>query len=105
MTKRLMGKASFCHIQDRDGQVQCYVRKDAIGDEVYDEFKHYDLGDIVGIIGDVFKTKKGEISVKAKKVSSFIKKSSNTAGKISWTEGYRHTLPSKISRSHCLILK
>lgn len=68
MTKRLMGKASFCHIQDRDGQIQCYVRKDTIGEEDYEEFKHYDLGDIVGIIGDVFKTQKGEVSVKAKKV-------------------------------------
>jgi lysyl-tRNA synthetase class 2 len=68
MTKRLMGKASFCHIQDRDGQVQSYVRKDAIGEEAYEEFKHYDLGDIVGITGDVFKTQKGEISVKAKEV-------------------------------------
>jgi len=68
MTKRLMGKASFCHIQDRDGQVQSYIRKDAIGEEAYEEFKHYDLGDIVGIIGDVFKTQKGEISVKAKEV-------------------------------------
>jgi len=68
MTKRLMGKASFCHIQDRDGQVQSYVRKDAIGEEVYEDFKHYDLGDIVGITGDVFKTQKGEISVKAKEV-------------------------------------
>lgn len=68
MTKRLMGKASFCHIQDRDGQIQSYVRKDAIGEEVYEDFKHYDLGDIVGITGDVFKTQKGEISVKAKEV-------------------------------------
>lgn len=68
MTKRLMGKASFCHIQDRDGQIQCYVRKDTIGEQDYEEFKHYDLGDIVGIVGDVFKTQKGEISVKAKKV-------------------------------------
>jgi len=68
MTKRLMGKASFCHISDRDGQVQTYVRKDQIGDESYDEFKHYDLGDIVGITGVVFKTQKGEVSVKASEV-------------------------------------
>ena len=68
MTKRLMGKASFCHIQDSKGKIQSYVRKDAIGEEAYDEFKHYDLGDIVGITGEVFVTKKGEISVKAKKV-------------------------------------
>lgn len=69
MTKRVMGKASFCHIQDRNGQIQSYIRKDAIGEEEYTEFKHYDIGDIIGIEGEVFKTKKGEISVKAHKVS------------------------------------
>lgn len=69
MTKRVMGKASFCHIQDRNGQIQSYIRKDAIGEEEYTEFKHYDIGDIIGIKGEVFKTKKGEISVKAHKVS------------------------------------
>lgn len=68
MTKRLMGKASFCHIQDREGQIQCYVRKDRVGEDVYTDFKHYDLGDIVGIKGIVFKTQKGEISVKASSV-------------------------------------
>ncbi len=68
MTKRDMGKASFCHISDRDGQIQAYVRKDQVGDESYGDFKHYDLGDIVGIKGLVFKTQKGEISVKAKEV-------------------------------------
>lgn len=69
MTKRLMGKASFCHVADRDGQVQTYVRKDQIGDDSYEDFKHYDLGDIVGIVGVVFKTQKGEISVKASEVT------------------------------------
>jgi len=69
MTKRNMGKASFCHLSDRDGQIQSYVRKDAIGDEAYLEFKHYDLGDIVGIEGTVFRTKRGEISVKAEAIS------------------------------------
>ncbi len=68
MTKRLMGKASFCHVQDREGQIQTYIRKDAIGDEAYEVFKHYDLGDIIGVKGEVFKTQKGEISVKAKEV-------------------------------------
>lgn len=68
MTKRLMGKASFCHISDKNGQIQTYVRKDAIGEEAYEEFKHYDLGDIIGINGEVFKTQKGEISVKATQV-------------------------------------
>lgn len=69
MTKRVMGKASFCHIQDKNGQIQAYVRKDAIGEEEYKDFKHLDLGDIIGIKGEVFRTKKGEISVKAQEVT------------------------------------
>ncbi|WP_304943107.1 lysine--tRNA ligase [Vallitalea guaymasensis] len=69
MTKRVMGKASFCHVADRNGQIQSYVRKDAIGEEEYAEFKHYDLGDIVGIKGEVFRTQKGEISIKAHEVT------------------------------------
>lgn len=73
MTKRNMGKASFCHIQDRDGQIQAYVRKDVLGDEAYDDFLHFDLGDIVGIEGEVFRTQKGEISVKAEKVTLLTK--------------------------------
>ncbi|TCK90581.1 lysyl-tRNA synthetase class II [Natranaerovirga hydrolytica] len=68
MTKRIMGKASFCHIQDRYGQIQVYIRKDGIGEEEYAEFKNLDLGDIIGIKGEVFKTKKGETSVKATEV-------------------------------------
>ena len=65
MTKRIMGKASFAHIQDKDGQVQAYIKKDDIGEEAYNNFKQYDIGDIVGIKGIVFKTQKGEASVKA----------------------------------------
>ncbi|MBN2221507.1 MAG: lysine--tRNA ligase [Vallitaleaceae bacterium] len=73
MTKRNMGKASFCHIQDRDGQIQAYVRKDVLGDEAYEDFLHFDLGDIVGIEGEVFRTQKGEISIKAEKLSLLTK--------------------------------
>lgn len=69
MTKRIMGKASFCHIQDQQGQIQAYVRRDGIGEEPYADFKHYDIGDIIGIKGIVFRTKKGEISVKASEVT------------------------------------
>ncbi len=65
MTKRIMGKASFCDVQDIQGRIQVYVRKDELGDEAYDAFKHYDIGDIVGVRGVVFRTHKGEISVKA----------------------------------------
>ncbi|HDR7794993.1 TPA: lysine--tRNA ligase [Bacillus luti] len=65
MTKRGKGKAGFAHIQDLHGQVQIYVRKDAVGDEAYELFKTADLGDLVGIEGKVFKTNVGELSVKA----------------------------------------
>ncbi len=68
MAKRTMGKASFLDILDRDGRIQAYVRKDAIGGEEYDVLTTYDLGDIVGIRGIVFKTKKDEISIRAEEV-------------------------------------
>ena len=64
MTKRGKGKAGFAHIQDVTGQIQIYVRKDAIGEEQYEIFKSADLGDIVGVKGIVFKTKVGELSIK-----------------------------------------
>ena len=63
MSKRVMGKASFCHIQDIEGQMQCYVARDSIGEEAYKDFKKMDIGDIAGVRGTVFKTKTGEISV------------------------------------------
>ena len=68
MSKRLQGKAGFIDIQDQEGRIQCYVRKDRIGEEEYDLFKTYDIGDIIGLEGEVFKTKKEEISVKANAV-------------------------------------
>lgn len=69
MTKRVMGKAAFCDLHDRDGKIQLYVRKDNIGEEAYTSFKKMvDIGDIVGIKGVVFKTEKGEISIKAHEV-------------------------------------
>ncbi len=69
MSKRVMGKASFCNIQDLPGNIQSYVARDSIGEESYADFKKYDVGDIVGIEGEVFKTKTGEISVHAGKVT------------------------------------
>ena len=70
MSKRVMGKASFAHIQDMQGQIQAYVRRDELGDEEYAFFKrHHDIGDIIGVEGEVFMTQKGEISVKAHKVT------------------------------------
>jgi len=65
MSKRIMGKASFCHVQDLSGMMQVYVARDAVGEETYAEFKKDDIGDIVGIRGTVFKTKTGEITVHA----------------------------------------
>lgn len=73
MTRRHMGKASFIHIQDMSGQMQVYVRQDEIPDGVYDNFKHWDLGDIVGLEGFLFKTKTGELSVRAKKIELLTK--------------------------------
>ena len=69
MSKRVMGKASFCHIQDLQGTIQSYVARDSIGEEPYKEFKKYDIGDLVGIRGTVFKTKTGEISVHASEIT------------------------------------
>jgi len=69
MSKRVMGKASFCNVQDLPGNIQVYVARDSIGEESYADFKKYDVGDIVGIEGEVFKTKTGEISVHAAKVT------------------------------------
>ena len=68
MQKRVMGKASFCNVQDLEGNIQSYVARDDIGEESYKDFKKYDIGDIVGIEGKVFKTKTGEISVHASSV-------------------------------------
>ena len=68
MSKRIMGKASFCNIQDRNGNMQSYVSKNDIGEEAYAAFKKFDIGDIIGIKGFVFKTKTGETSVHAKEV-------------------------------------
>lgn len=73
MTKRVKGKAGFTHIQDMSGQIQIYVRKDAIGDEAYDMFKTLDLGDIIGINGTIFRTNTGELSIKAEKLQLMTK--------------------------------
>ncbi len=69
MFKRVMGKASFCNIQDLQGNIQCYVARDSIGEEFYADFKKYDVGDILGISGEVFKTKTGEMSIHAASVT------------------------------------
>lgn len=73
MTKRMMGKASFIHIQDMLGRIQIYVRKDVIGDEDFEDFKTIDIGDILGVTGEVFLTNTGEKSVKASRVTLLTK--------------------------------
>ncbi len=69
MSKRGMGKAGFCDLQDRDGRIQLYVRKDEVGEESYELFKKYDIGDIVGVKGEIFKTHMGQISIKVKEIT------------------------------------
>ncbi|MBP5253785.1 MAG: lysine--tRNA ligase [Lachnospiraceae bacterium] len=73
MSKRVMGKASFCNVKDLTGGIQCYVARDDLGEDAYAEFKKFDIGDNVGIEGFVFKTKTGEITVHAKQVTLFTK--------------------------------
>ncbi len=69
MSKRVMGKASFCGVQDLQGNIQSYVARDCVGEEAYKDFKKMDIGDIVGITGEVFRTKMGEISIHASEVT------------------------------------
>ena len=73
MAKRIMGKASFCHIQDSEGKIQSYVSINDLGEESYKQFKEYDIGDIIGITGFVFKTRTEEISIHAKEVTLLTK--------------------------------
>ena len=68
MSKRVMGKASFAHLRDNEGDIQIYVRRDVLGDEPYAAFKKMDIGDVVGVKGEVFRTKMGELSVRCTEV-------------------------------------
>jgi lysyl-tRNA synthetase class 2 len=69
MTVRLMGKAAFCHIQDEKGKIQLYVRKDVVGEEKFKLFKLFDIGDIIGVTGPAFRTRMGEITIKAEELT------------------------------------
>ena len=73
MSKRVMGKASFCNVQDLKGGIQCYVARDSLGEDEYKKFKKLDIGDIIGVVGTVFKTKTGETSVHAEKITLLTK--------------------------------
>ncbi len=69
MAKRVMGKASFCNVQDLPGNIQCYVARDSVGEEPYADFKKFDVGDIVGVKGEVFRTQKGEMSIHVSEIT------------------------------------
>jgi lysyl-tRNA synthetase class 2 len=73
MTRRIMGKATFIHLQDRMGRIQLYVKKEALPEEIYNEFKEWDLGDIIGVSGTLFKTKTNELTIKANELTFLTK--------------------------------
>ncbi len=93
MFKRVMGKASFCNIQDLQGRIQVYVARDSIGEESYADFKKSDIGDIYGVTGYAFRTKTGEISIHAASMTLLSKRYSDSFGRSSMgLTGYRYTL-------------
>ena len=73
MSRRIMGKASFAHIRDESGQIQLYLQREQLSDDLYDEFKKYDLGDIVGTAGIMFRTKTGELSIRVNEIRLLVK--------------------------------
>ena len=73
MSKRIMGKASFAHLRDQKGDIQIFVKRDLLGDEAYAAFKKLDVGDIIGVKGEVFRTKTGELSVRATELTLLAK--------------------------------
>ncbi len=99
MSKRVMGKASFCNVQDLKGNIQCYVCRDDLGEDTYKDFKKMDIGDIVGIKGFVFTTKMGEISIHAHSVTLLSKSLPDPSGEVPWTDQYGYPLPPKICGS------
>ncbi len=97
MTKRRMGKAGFMHIQDIDGQIQIYVRKDEVGDAPYELYKKNDLGDIVGISGVLMKTDHGDLG---KGVHPPVQGPAAAAGEVPRPAGYRRAVPPAVCGSH-----
>ena len=89
MSKRVMGKASFGNVQDLQGNIQCYIARDSIGEDSYKDFKKMDIGDIVGVKGEVFKTKTGEISIHADCCDPSFQESADPAGEIPWPDQIR----------------
>ena len=100
MSKRVMGKASFCSIQDLQGSIQAYVARDNLGEESYKDFKKLDIGDIIGIKGaKCFKTKTGEISIHATEVTLLSKSLNPLPEKFHGLDKHRSPLPSEICGS------
>ena len=91
MQKRVMGKASFCNVRDLQGDIQSYVARDELGTEAYQAFKKFDIGDIIGIKGKVFKTKTGEISIHATEIT-LLSKSLHTLPERCSSKTFRDTL-------------
>ena len=100
MFKRVMGKASFCNIQDLQGNIQVYVARDAIGADSYADFKKSDIGDIFGLEGFAFRTRTGEISIHAEKHDSSFQELTDSSGEIPRTDRYRHSLSPEICRPY-----
>ena len=98
MSKRVMGKASFCNIQDLKGNIQSYVARDSVGEENYKEFKKLDVGDVIGVEGEVFRTKTGEISIHASHVT-LLSKSLQILPEKSGSEGYVYQTFQDLKRS------
>ena len=99
MSKRVMGKASFAHLRDDKGDIQLYVRRDELGDEAYAAFKKLDVGDIIGVKGEVFRTKTGELSVRATELTLLAKSLRPLPEKVPRPDRYRDALPSALCGS------
>ena len=98
MSKRVMGKASFCNVQDLQGNIQSYVARDSVGEEAYKDFKKFDVGDVIGIKGEVFRTKTGEMSIHAAEIT-LLSKSLQILPEKFRADEYRSALPSEICGS------
>ena len=101
MSIRTHGKASFAHIQDMSGRIQLYVRIDQVGEEAYQLFLDLDLGDIIGVHGKVFRTRRGEISVAVDSFELLCKALRPLPEKMAWVEGRRAPVPDALCGSNC----
>ena len=99
MSKRGMGKVSFCDLKDKSGRIQIYARKDEMDEDAYDRFRKYDIGDIVGVKGDVFRTQKGEMSVRAHEITLLSQVPPAPAGEVPRSDGQGAALPPAVCGS------